>query len=213
MLSKLTYRIASPRRQSRREVSPRRPVCRTPGLGRWLHGFTLIELVLVLALLASVLSLAAPSLARFFRGRNLDSEAQRFLALTRYAQSRAVAEGVPMVLWVDADAGTYGLEMEATYSEDDRKAVQFEMDKDVAVQVEQSLGTSRAALPLVTRQIAGNLPVIRFTPDGSLADSSFEYVLFREAREGETGELWVSQNRSRLGYEIRTNEPIMLRQR
>ena len=60
-------------------------------------GFTLLELILVMATLAIVLSVAAPSLARFFRGRSLDSEARRFLTLTRYGQSRAVAEGEPMV--------------------------------------------------------------------------------------------------------------------
>ena len=77
-------------------------------------GFTLLELMLVLALLSVVIAVQAPTLARFFRGRNLDAEAQRFLALTRYGQNRAVAEGVPMVLWMDAEAGQYGLEAEAT---------------------------------------------------------------------------------------------------
>ncbi len=62
--------------------------------------FTLIELILVMAMLAIVISVALPSLKGFFRGRNLDSEARRFLSLTRYGQSRAVSEGVPMVLWI-----------------------------------------------------------------------------------------------------------------
>ena len=65
-------------------------------------GFTLIELMLVLTLLLIVIGVAFPSLQHFFRGRNLDSEARRFLSLTRYGQSRAVSEGVPMVLWIDA---------------------------------------------------------------------------------------------------------------
>ena len=53
-------------------------------------GFTLIELILVMAMLLIVLSLTAPSLAVFFRGRALDSEARRFMTLTHYGQSRAV---------------------------------------------------------------------------------------------------------------------------
>ena len=44
-------------------------------------GFTLIELILVLALLVIVTSLAAPAMARFVRGRALDSEARRMAAL------------------------------------------------------------------------------------------------------------------------------------
>ena len=57
-----------------------------------------------MALLTIVISLTAPSLSRFFHGRTLDSEARRLLALTRSGQSRAVSEGMPMDLWVDADA-------------------------------------------------------------------------------------------------------------
>ncbi len=56
------------------------------------RAFTLIELILVMALLLIVIGVALPSLKRFFHGRNLDSEARRFLSLTRYGQSRAVSE-------------------------------------------------------------------------------------------------------------------------
>src|SRR5512143_2179039 len=66
------------------------------------RAFTLIELILVMALLTIVISLTAPKLSRFFHGRTLDSEARRLLALTRSGQSRAVSEGLPMDLWVDA---------------------------------------------------------------------------------------------------------------
>ncbi|NJM55576.1 MAG: prepilin-type N-terminal cleavage/methylation domain-containing protein, partial [Verrucomicrobiae bacterium] len=59
------------------------------------RAFTLIELMLVMALLIVTTTFLAPQLSEFFRGRSLDSEAKRFLALTRLAQSRAVAEGVP----------------------------------------------------------------------------------------------------------------------
>ena len=72
------------------------------GAARPSNAFTLIELILVMAMLLIVLGIAFPSLKRFFRGRNLDSEARRFLSLTQYGQSRAVSEGFPMVLWIDA---------------------------------------------------------------------------------------------------------------
>src|SRR6266566_7071347 len=78
--------------------------------GRWEKGFTLMELILVMTVLAIAVSITAPALANFFRGRTLDSEARRFLSLTRHGQSRAVAEGVPMELWLDAVNQTYGLE-------------------------------------------------------------------------------------------------------
>src|ERR1043165_7901245 len=91
------------------------------------QAFTLIELILVMAILSIVLAVAAPSLSNFFRGRSLDSEARRFVALTRYGQSRAVSEGVPMVLWLDSSARAYGLEQEISYSTtSDGKAVDFD---------------------------------------------------------------------------------------
>src|SRR5213082_1044073 len=91
------------------------------------HGgaFTLIELVLVMTILLIVFSVALPSLKGFFRGRNLDSEARRFLSLTRYGQSRAVSEGVPMVLWMDPASGTYGLQQESGYNPIDAKAIDY----------------------------------------------------------------------------------------
>src|SRR4030095_5231078 len=98
------------------------------------HGFTLSELVLVMAMLGIVLAVAFPSLTHFFRGRNLDSEARRFLSLTRYGQSRAVSEGVPMVLWIDTRQKSYGLQAQTGYADTDTNAVQFNLDKDLQVE-------------------------------------------------------------------------------
>src|SRR6185295_17984721 len=56
------------------------------------NGFTLIELILVMAILTIAVSITAPALSNFFHGRTLDSEARRMLALTRQGQSRAVSE-------------------------------------------------------------------------------------------------------------------------
>jgi type IV fimbrial biogenesis protein FimT len=78
------------------------------------RAFTLIELVLVLALLVVITSLAAPAMSNFIRGRALDSEARRLFSLMHAAQSRAVSEGMPMVLWVDEKSGSYGFEAETS---------------------------------------------------------------------------------------------------
>ncbi len=165
-------------------------------------GFTLIELILVLAMLMIVISLAAPSLSGFFRGRSLDSEAKRFLALTRYGQSRAVSEGIPMVLWIDTDLGAYGLQAENSFTEDDPKAVEFTLTNRIQVVVDTPLVRTQSVAWKATAQIAGKMPAIRFTPDGTISDSSPERVLFRE---GEDNEIWIGHSRNRLNYEIQTN--------
>ncbi len=167
-------------------------------------GLTLIELILVMALLAVVFAIAAPSLSRFFRGRSLDLEARRFLALTRYGQSRAVYEGVPMALWIDARQGTYGLQADSSYLEDDTNAVRFTLSDNVQIEV----GTVPAGQPQEPWKrispVSGNVPVIRFLPDGSVSVASPEYVMLRQPDDAT---LWIGQNRNRLNYEIQTNPP------
>jgi len=167
--------------------------------------FTLVELICVMALLTIVMSLTAPSLAHFFRGRSLDSEARRLLGLMHHGQSRAVSEGVPMVLWLDQEKGTYGLKAEMTYTEEDTKAVEFELGKDLKMEVEQPITTLQAAPWRVTTEAAGNQPAIRFTPDGFIGDNSPDRVVLRQVHEGESDEIWIGQSRNRLNYEIQTN--------
>lgn len=183
-------------------------------------GFTLIELLLVMALLLTVVGFAAPALSRFFRGRELDSEVFRFLALTRYGQSRAVSEGIPVVLWMDPESRRYGLEAESTWVESDDLAREFEVSEDIEIEVDLLVDeTARDApepmLSPLTASPSSQRPAnlkdlfwIRFTPDGFLGLSSPQWIAFRQVREGEpSSTLWVAQSRNRLSYEIRTNQP------
>ena len=96
------------------------------------RAFTLIELILVLALLVIITSLAAPAMANFIRGRALDSEARRLVALMHAGQSRAVSEGMPMVLWVDEKQGAYGLEAETTEQDRRPEGGKFDGGFDIA---------------------------------------------------------------------------------
>ena len=65
------------------------------------------------------------------------SEARRLLALTHNGQSRAVTEGFPVELWVDARQRTYGLEAEfssgTSGNDRDSKAEEFALDRDVKI--------------------------------------------------------------------------------
>src|ERR1051325_1837454 len=79
-------------------------------------GFTLVELILVMALLATLMALAAPSLSRSMRQRNLSQEATRFVALTESARDEAVSQGVPMVVWIDPVGGRFGMGPKTGYA-------------------------------------------------------------------------------------------------
>src|SRR5271170_3868995 len=107
------------------------------GQNKWRsrQAFTLIELILVLALLVIITSLAAPAMANFIRGRAMDSEARRLFALMHAGQSRAVSEGMPMMLWVDEKQEAYGLEAEMPGKMGDPKAENLSVDSTLQISV------------------------------------------------------------------------------
>src|SRR5882724_7275760 len=120
-------------RQSRRAFSGSR--------GR---AFTLIELILIMSLLVIITSITLPTMSKFIRGRALDSEARRMLALMHATQSRAVSEGMPMMLWLDEKAGTYGEAAETSGQNGDVKAEDLTADPTLALAV-LNVGTAGQA--------------------------------------------------------------------
>jgi Tfp pilus assembly protein FimT len=145
-----------------------------------------------MTLLVIAASLIAPALSSFMRGRALDSEARRLLSLTRAAQSRAVSEGTPMLLWINTPQGAYGVEREATSEKNDPKALEFSVDGNVQVAV-VNLASAGTRLR--------NLPAIRFLADGSIDENSPQTLRLNDTT-GAT--LWLVQTRNRMGYEIRS---------
>jgi type II secretion system protein H len=160
--------------------------------------FTLIELILVLALLVIVTSLVTPSLSRFFRGRTISSEARQLLSLTHAGQSRAISDGFPMLLWIDPQHGRYGLQLEDTTqtgksSEVDPKAEEFVLGESLKLDAPDA----------TTKTLNGRSVVaIRFLPDGT-ADDTSPTTLRLTSAQGDV--LWLIQSTNRLRYEIRTS--------
>jgi type II secretion system protein H len=154
-------------------------------------GFTLIELILVLALLVIATSIAAPAMARFIRGRAIDSEARRMVALMHAGQSRAVSEGAPMMLWIDEKAGTFGLEAETSGQNGDAKAEDLALDSTLQIAV-LNVGTG-------TQTTFKNLPAIRFLADGTVDENSPATL---ELQDAAGFARWLVLGKTRLGYEI-----------
>jgi type II secretion system protein H len=159
------------------------------------HGFTLVELLLVLALLVIITSMVAPAMSGFIRGQALDSEARRLFALMHAGQSRAVAEGLPMVLWVNEKAGTYGLISETAANGSDPKAENLTLDENLQIAVLNS-GVAGGT----TYQ---NLPAIRFLPDGTIDENSPQTLRLTDAKGNA---LWLIETRDHTGYEVSDTE-------
>jgi type II secretion system protein H len=163
-------------------------------------GFTLIELILVMTVMVIIISLIMPSLKGFFRGRGLDNEAVRFLALTRYGQSRAINEGVPVELWVNAKDRSYGLEALSGYTETQTKPETYTLDS--TVQITMSVPSSVMAHSNYWSQSKaqfGAVTRIRFQPDGFISDASPANIYLRQAGS----QVWIAEAPTHLEYDIK----------
>lgn len=164
------------------------------------RGFTLIELIVVMLLLAIAAGMVAPRMSTFFRGRALNFEARRLLSLTHYAQSRAVAEGVPVVLWVDPRNSTYGVNVQAGHEGADDRAPVFTADPGVTLSVATATGAmGTSELDDAALGLPEGLSVIRFNPEGFFDENSVQKITLQQ-HEGAALELVQKENR--LGYEI-----------
>lgn len=154
-------------------------------------GMTLIELILVMAVLATVLAIAAPSLSRFFSGRDLQEEVRRFIALTKFARSEAVSRGVMMELWIDPDLRAYGLQPQgAANSEEDSMRTYRLADK-------LTFGVETESLDALGRAI------ILFWPDGSIDEQSVKTVRIEEDAESIVE---IVRAEFGLGYEVQDED-------
>ena len=170
-----------------------------------------------MAILTMMVSVTAPTLSRFFRGRTLNSEARRLLALTRSGQSRAVSEGLPMDLWVDAEQGTFGLEAEPSYETSDPKAVDFTLDGGLQLEVVSktvvapantmnTMNPGSRPAPPACRASTSSMPTCRryaFCRTGPSAKPAPRMLRLTD-RDGAS--LWLRQSRDRVNYEISSTD-------
>jgi len=167
------------------------PVPRSNSLvawGRRRAAFTLIEFILVMALLAGAMAFSAPLLSRFFRQRHLEDEATRFLALTEYGRNEAVSQGFPMVVWIHPESQQYGLEPDPGFPLVSARSRVYTLHQDVRFELETRPDTKNGLVDAAT-----------FGPDGALALESLQALSLID-RQGE--ELIVAQTTNGWGYEI-----------
>jgi prepilin-type N-terminal cleavage/methylation domain-containing protein len=174
--------------------------------------FTLVELILVMALLVMAAAIIMPAVPRFFGARAVDSEARQFMALIHYGQDRAVSEGVTMVLWVDSANRQYGLEREPGYGGQDPLAVANTLADGLKIDTARStvklpVANSQTGR-ILTGQVAqgkNKLPAIYFSPDGAVNSAmSVSGVSIQNAKDAP---VWIALSGSQLSYGIQSQNP------
>jgi len=149
-------------------------------------GFTLLELILVLALLTAIIAVAAPDLRLFLRGRDVTEECRRIVALTRHARNEAISRGQCVELWIDSSQALYGLRGESASVEG-------------PAEVEFSLGETLALAP-EDEEVEGE-SVILFWPDGTIDEESPQR--FELTEDGEL-RYTIALAENRLEYVVET---------
>lgn len=162
-----------------------------PSNPRRRHAFTLIELVLVLALLVVAVSIVAPHMSGFIRGQALDSEARRLAAVAHAARALAISQGMPVVLWLDAKQGNYGFQLETPLAGQPSHAQEFTADENVQLAVLNAGGAGTVTF--------SGLPAIRFLADGTVDDGSPATV---QLKDSSGHSLWLAESSNRNGYEV-----------
>lgn len=102
---------------------------------------TLLELILVMVILSTVLGMAAPSLRGFFTSRRGDDAAAQILALTQFARSQAISEGIIYRLNFDVQDRTCWLtaQKSGTYERLDTSfGKAYTIPKDLALELEDA---------------------------------------------------------------------------
>jgi prepilin-type N-terminal cleavage/methylation domain-containing protein len=169
-----------------------------------LRGFTLIEMILVMALLVIAVSFVTPHLQGFFRGRTLQSEGRQLISLMHNGQSRAVSGGVPVRLWFDTQNNKYGLEEEPGFNDKDPDAMDFTPNENLRIEIPNDDPSMTQPAVASTAEDTGEhagLPKITFQPDGSIADTSPRTIRIVDSA-GPV--LSLTQTRDRNEYEIAT---------
>jgi type II secretory pathway pseudopilin PulG len=171
-------------------------------------------MILVMALLVVAVSMVSPRLAGFIRGRAVESEARRLLAVTHAARSRAIAESLPVLLWLDAATGRYGIERESRGADGDPLSQEFSVDESLRVQFDTAqrlVGQTPTGTPTPTlipgfsntqRPVGFRTePSIRWLPDGTIDEDSPNAIRVEDA---DGAVLWLLEGSDRRHYEIRT---------
>ena len=128
-------------------------------------GFTLIEILAVVAILALVAAFVVPNLAGF-RMRALRGEATQLAAHLELARQRAIMTGIPHRVWLELDQSEYRLEWLAQDPEQAERVEDAPPEKELDLNGNTPLDLAAPPAPLLDYQpIPGNFGRLQVVAD------------------------------------------------
>jgi type IV fimbrial biogenesis protein FimT len=147
-----------------------------PARRRPAHGFTLIELAIVLAIVAILLRVAAPGMSRTVAARALAAQSSEFMAALRFARSEALKRGSPVTVCASLPSGV-PLGCQGSHAADWRSGWIVFADRERRGVLHEHDPLLRVQQPLLrTGGVAGTRGSISFTAAGFSTDASSHYL-------------------------------------
>ena len=124
------------------------------------HGFTLVELLVVLAIFSIIASMAAPSFSTMIERNRLAAESNRLLGSFRLARSEAIKRGELVTIAGEGGDWQSGFQI---YANSDTN-ISFDADADQLIRREEFSGEGIA--------ISSSEALISFSTNGSLSNAN-----------------------------------------
>lgn len=126
-------------------------------------GFTLLELMIVMVLLATLTAMVTPVFSGTLSGMRAENEARNLVGLLEYAQARAISDSVEYRVYIAPTANTYWLERAIMH---EGRAVSFEFVEDKIVQATELGENVQLAEPRARRVGSDALYYVAFYANG-----------------------------------------------
>lgn len=133
---------------------------RHQGRPQFPHGFTLLELVLVMVVLCAMMAIIMPSMRGFLTGSTSRDAVTQLLSMTHYARSKAASDSATYRLIVDPGSASYQLVVQE--GEDF-----IELGADLGQVTKLPLNTRIEVLNYPSSSSPAGLSSIDFRADGS----------------------------------------------